>query len=446
MFNSQSLDSIKMHKRFLHTFLRIQLIFLSIISIGTVAVASNASIPDEHIIIRFDFSQMNGSKVVDISSNGFEATLYNSAKVVTIGTDQTGIYNVLDLGSVHGLMNIGEEAGEKFCQLNDYSVGAFFRIDNDHEFGEGGSPLFSFSNSLYANSGNDGIITLTLANLGYEITPTNRTDADYAGTKLNQGAFQGDWHHVLYTQNNNIGKIYLDGSLVASDTIETVPADLYSKYGSGTSFNFIGHSGFSTEKYLDRSLIYDFCVMDYALSDDEIKGSELSIAERIKSLNEAVEAYRATSKTSETNVKAIVNKGTPKNFVVYSNSEVVLNGEMSNLSKITFSTSNTTFNWNDSSSSIVANNQLSKIVFSDFTTSAKRIQSNLNGLQVYPNPAENEVQIKNAGKSVKIYSLSGQLMKSVHANHPIEKIDISDLKDGMYIIQSGNESKRLIKN
>ena len=435
-----------MQKRILRTLKGIPILCILLLSMGTSNAQNSSQIDNGHTVIRFDFSKLNGDKVVDISANGFEATLYNSAKVVTIGTKETGIYNVLDLGSMHGLMNMSEDAGTKFCQLNDFSVSAFIRIDDSYEMNDAGSPLFSFTNSLYANSANNGIITLTLANLGYEITPTNRNDVAHSSTKLNHELFKGEWHHVLYTQAGTSGKIYLDGNLITSGTVPTVPADLFTKYEKGTMYNFIGHSGISTEKYLERSLIYDFLVTDYAFSDEEISGSELAIPERIKALNSAITAYRGTSKTAETNTTASANKGKPSGIMVYSGSEAVLNAELTTLDKVTFTTSNTTFNWADASTSVVQNSEVSKIVFTDYKTSARKITKQLSTLQVYPNPANESIELKNAENRVFIYSLSGSIIKSINAKTSIKNIDISDLKEGMYIIKSGNESKRLIKN
>ncbi len=67
-------------------------------------------------------------------------------------------------------------------------------------------------------------------------------------------------------------------------------------------------------------------------------------------------------------------------------------------------------------------------------------------LSVYPNPTEDRVQvlIQEGGESV-IYSMSGILVKSFGNQQPgIKTFDISDLASGMYILQVGTESSKLV--
>lgn len=72
--------------------------------------------------------------------------------------------------------------------------------------------------------------------------------------------------------------------------------------------------------------------------------------------------------------------------------------------------------------------------------------SNLSVFKVYPNPAtdfltiysENDVNIKN----VKIYDLQGKMIQNIQYNY--SKIDISQIKSGVYIIQITTESQEQI--
>jgi hypothetical protein len=67
---------------------------------------------------------------------------------------------------------------------------------------------------------------------------------------------------------------------------------------------------------------------------------------------------------------------------------------------------------------------------------------------VYPNPAENEVFIQNfqAGKSnVSIFNSTGQVVYSTSFNQPgVHTLDVANLSTGIYTIQVGRITKRLL--
>jgi hypothetical protein len=67
---------------------------------------------------------------------------------------------------------------------------------------------------------------------------------------------------------------------------------------------------------------------------------------------------------------------------------------------------------------------------------------------VYPNPAENEVFIQNfqSGKSnVIIYNSTGQMVMSSTFNQPgVHTLSVDELSSGIYTIQVGRMTKRLL--
>ncbi|WP_291125861.1 SGNH/GDSL hydrolase family protein [Flavobacterium sp. UBA6031] len=72
-----------------------------------------------------------------------------------------------------------------------------------------------------------------------------------------------------------------------------------------------------------------------------------------------------------------------------------------------------------------------------------------NKIKVYPNPAYDSIQveaddIKNATYS--ITDLSGKLLLKGHIHNGLEKINITTLLKGTYILEIGNEQVKLIKN
>jgi hypothetical protein len=73
-------------------------------------------------------------------------------------------------------------------------------------------------------------------------------------------------------------------------------------------------------------------------------------------------------------------------------------------------------------------------------------ENQLTNLAVYPNPATDFVNIQQsevALQKIEIYSMNGQLIRS--ENNNLEKINISRLKSGMYIMKlyAENTSKTI---
>ncbi|MEJ2649809.1 MAG: LamG domain-containing protein [Sedimentisphaerales bacterium] len=74
----------------------------------------------------------------------------------------------------------------------------------------------------------------------------------------------GSWQHVAVTLSQTEGKLYVNGSLMGSNTIHISPYLL-----GHTNHNYIGKSQYN-DPYLDGQ-IDDFRIYNYALSSDDIK-------------------------------------------------------------------------------------------------------------------------------------------------------------------------------
>ncbi len=75
-------------------------------------------------------------------------------------------------------------------------------------------------------------------------------------------------------------------------------------------------------------------------------------------------------------------------------------------------------------------------------------QKTKNSLAIYPNPASTELYIQaNTNEPIQILSFSGTLLKE-YTNMPqgLQRIDISNLEKGMYIIKKGIAYQKLIKH
>lgn len=77
------------------------------------------------------------------------------------------------------------------------------------------------------------------------------------------------------------------------------------------------------------------------------------------------------------------------------------------------------------------------------------IVSNLyeSNFQVFPNPANQQITIKSsAGKTLSITDITGKIVLQKQLKLNIENIDISKFTNGMYLVNVGNTTSKLIKN
>lgn len=87
--------------------------------------------------------------------------------------------------------------------------------------------------------------------------------------------------------------------------------------------------------------------------------------------------------------------------------------------------------------------QIRKLVCSDVTGTNESAAAQL---QIFPNPAHNSFIIRNlTGTSLaRIYSLDGRLLKAFQATEG-SVVDLSDLSEGMYLLNINGQTLKLMK-
>lgn len=86
------------------------------------------------------------------------------------------------------------------------------------------------------------------------------------GVHSYSGLSVGDWHNVTYTQQGNVGRIYVDGHLKNEITVKQKPSSFINDI---TRFT-IGHSPFTSDAIMENALFDDFLIFDTALSPDQV--------------------------------------------------------------------------------------------------------------------------------------------------------------------------------
>jgi hypothetical protein len=254
-------------------------------------------------LVKFDFSTVADSVVTDAAEKHFTGILKNDAHVITIGTTDTGTYNVLSLGDSIGYFDMGQNVGKIMYNLTNFTIGAYYRIDASYTgLGSNGNFLWNFSNSNDILSNPGGYLIASLRNQAATITPNNWTTEQtvtFASLALTDG-----WHHMAYTQNDSIGTLYVDGLPVATGTVNQLPANTLNKLSSlGTLYNWIGRSCYKADVYLRKSLVYDFRIYNHALTNEQIQTSVLNVGATIGKLDAAYSAASALKDIFKSNYK-----------------------------------------------------------------------------------------------------------------------------------------------
>ena len=250
-------------------------------------------------VAKWDFKSANitvangVTTVKDDFENAYVATLMNDARIRTIGTDTK--YNVLDLGNGKGYLDMGTDIGEAIYALTNYTMSAYFRVDASYtELNSNGNFIWTFSNSADVPTDMNGYIIGSLKNQSQNCTSGYWKVGDQ-GVGLGANAPKATakasdmtgWHHMAYVQNGTTGKIYIDGVMQKSGEVTNLPSIALPKPGfTGTPFNWLGRSNYPTDVYLRKTLVYDFRLYRFPLSDSDMN-SLLEVPTVLTNLNAA---------------------------------------------------------------------------------------------------------------------------------------------------------------
>jgi len=262
------------------------------------------------LLVKYDFSNLVDSTVTDVAEKHFRGTIKNNAKIIKIGTTETGMYNVLSLGDSIGYFDMGTEVGKLMYNQKDFTIGAYYRVNAAYDkLASNGNFLWNFSNSKDIMNNPTGYLIASLRNQAETITPTNWTPEQTVAFAT--AALQDSWHHMAYTQSGTTGTLYVDGIPVqTSTTITSIPATTLAKNGKlGTLYNWIGRSCYTGDVYLRKTLVYDFRLYSKALTDTEVQTSLLNVGETIGKLDAAYAAASAVNSLKDTRFNVTVNSG-----------------------------------------------------------------------------------------------------------------------------------------
>jgi pectate disaccharide-lyase len=121
---------------------------------------------------------------------------------------------------------------------------------------------------------------------------------------------------------------------------------------------------------------------------------------------------------------------------------------LSNLNKITFASGNMLVKYADASADSYAMSTMNRMTFGIYSA-VPELASDQTELVVYPNPASSYIQLRNYTTDfkllVKVYSLDGTLVLSNTLVSADERIDVSLLRHGMYLLKVNEKTIKFIK-
>lgn len=271
---------------------------------------------DKGKLVQFDFSQVQATTVSDVINN-ISGNLKNNAKIRTIG-EEGNKFNVLDLGDDNGYLDMDKATGQIVANLRDnYAITAYYYIDEayaDNEFLSNGNFLWTFANSDNSGADSNGYFIFSAGQQRVEMTSATFNTEGIVNLPIEKdindkyvSSTKGEWYFVAITgeeglvDDEKILNYYAyrtdavsDEILMSSvsiDMIKTPRSDLLKPDRIGTYYNWIGRSSWVNDKYLRKTLVYDFRIYDKGLTQSDFESAEFGdVRETLKSLAAAYKA------------------------------------------------------------------------------------------------------------------------------------------------------------
>ncbi len=229
-----------------------------VLLIVLLAIGSLGAFAQESLILHYDFMNDNGKVVRDKSASHFDGTLQGSASL-----ESGCVY----LGNEDGYIDLGKGIGEKLQQLRQFTIAVRYKVDAEASLKGQGYFLWAFS-TLPLNTQTEGRYQAYKLNV-------QRSENSVGGWKnetlmdIGKPSEKGNWQYVVYTQNDDEGRLFLNGKLVAFNNKMFTMSETFPK--EAPIYNWMGRAPFKGDSYLKGTRISDVRMYDSALTEKEIR-------------------------------------------------------------------------------------------------------------------------------------------------------------------------------
>ena len=139
------------------------LILLLLVLLSTISYATDTTLKLQYV-----FNSTGNDSIADNSGNGYKAILMNGAVVKQIGR-----FNVLDLGSLNGYVDMTANTGKLINSLTgDFTVSTYIYVNSSVDLTAAGNFVWTFANSADMGSTANGNMFFIASNTRYAITTT----------------------------------------------------------------------------------------------------------------------------------------------------------------------------------------------------------------------------------------------------------------------------------
>ena len=291
---------------------RTKLIFVTLL--GLLLTANRSFAIDTSLKLQYLFTGTALDSVSDNSGNGYKAALKNGAVVKALGR-----FNVLDLGSSNGYLDLTAKSGTLIGTLGNYTVSLYVYVDPSVDLTALGNFVWTFANSADMGSTANGNMFFSAISNRFAISKTNWT----AETSVNANAAltTGSWQQITYTQSGTSGTVYVNGVVAATGTVGVKPSDL-----GATTNNYIGRSCYAGDAYLLKTMMADFRVYNRALSSTEV----ISLATSKTALDSAIAVPQVANAKAQLTLSGLNAVITNLTLPVYGGKGVAVSWDSSN--------------------------------------------------------------------------------------------------------------------
>jgi len=202
----------------------------------------------DNVKVTFDFTTLTDQ------SGRYGGALKGGAELTTESGEP-----VLSLGSKNGYFLFDASVGEFVKTFNDYSISVDVFVPQSTNIGSDGNFVWCFS-----NSSSSGYLFFGAKESRFSITKSN-----YSGEqRVNPGKAltKGRWVNLIYVQQDNEGRVFIDGKEAAKNTVTLKPSALSGALKS----SYLGRSCYSGDAFLKDAMMHHLVLCNYAMSNDEI--------------------------------------------------------------------------------------------------------------------------------------------------------------------------------
>ncbi|MBQ8580736.1 MAG: LamG domain-containing protein [Alistipes sp.] len=212
----------------------------------------------EGLLLHYDFRGDSGRVVVDKSDSHFDGKLCGSAVL-----DAEGVY----LGNENGYIDLGEKIGARLQQCRQFSIAVRYKVDSEASLKGQGYFLWAFS-TMELNTFTEGRYHAYKLNI-------QRAENSVGGWKnetlmdLGKPSTKGEWQYVVYTQNDDEGRLFLNGRLVAFNNAMFTMSESFPT--EAPRYNWMGRAPFKGDSYLKGAHLSDVRIYSTSLTEKEVR-------------------------------------------------------------------------------------------------------------------------------------------------------------------------------